>query len=287
MSVLRRRMYWGLLPALAVLAALLVMAWRHLYPVTAAHDWSVAEFRTGIPRVSALALDGQGGLYVSQEKLDAKGDILHFDAAGRATTVMHGLSKPDGQVMFRGGLVTGQEEGPGPVLWLHDGQRQVLFEADSVEGVATDGRYLYAIEDKQEGGRLLRFDPDSRELKVLRDGLLEGEGVTLCADGQLYFVEKARGWLKQWRPDGNDRLVADGLNQPGFVQCTADGLWVTEDATHMARLLLIEPNGRQHVVLRHLRSAQTIVPLDADRYLVAEQGRNRILEIKRQHTDPE
>jgi hypothetical protein len=40
-------------------------------------------------------------------------------------------------------------------------------------------------------------------------------------------------------PKGDDRVIAEGLNAPGFVQCTEDGLWITEDATHMARLLLV------------------------------------------------
>ncbi|MBM7059266.1 hypothetical protein JQX08_00965 [Pseudomonas sp. UL073] len=280
----RRRWLW-LLAALLV-GGLAVPAWRHLFPVTAAAGWDYRVYQQGISRVSALALDGKGGLYVSQEALDGRGTILLLAADGQRREVLGGLSKPDGQAMFRGGLVTGQEEGPGPVLWLHDGQRSVLFQADSVEGIAADGRYVYAIEDKTSGGRLLRYDADSGTLEVLRSGLIEGEGVSLCDDGRLFYVEKAKGWVKQWQANGVDRLVVDGLNQPGFVQCTADGLWITEDATHMARLLLVDPTGRLQVILRHLRSAQTIIPVDSSRYLVAEQGRDRILEINRQSMDP-
>ncbi|WP_238474350.1 hypothetical protein [Pseudomonas cavernae] len=265
----------------ALVPALGYPAWRHLYPVTVTSGWDYQVYRDDIQRVSALALDGQGGLFVSQEFADGQGGILRLQRDGERAEALTGLSKPDGQVMFRGGLVTGQESGVQPVLWLHAGRREVLFEADSVEGLATDGRYLYAIEDKQQG-RLLRYDPDSRRLSVLREGLEEGEGVSVCPDGRLFYVEKAKGWVKQWQAGGTDRLVAAGLNRPGFVQCTADGLWITEDATHMARLLLVDPAGRLQVILRHLRSAQTIIALDSGRYLLAEQGRNRILELNRQ-----
>ncbi|GLZ88000.1 hypothetical protein Pres01_40510 [Metapseudomonas resinovorans] len=237
-------------------------------------------FSRGIPMISALALDSQGTLFVSQELPDRMGKILRLEVDGRGTEVLTGLSKPDGLVMFRGGLVTGQEGGALPVLWLHDGRSETLFEADSVEGVATDGHFLYAIEDRPQG-RLLRYDPGTRQLSVLREGLDEGEGVSVCPDGRLFYTEKPKGWVKQWQPARQDQIVVEGLNAPGFVQCTGDGLWITEDATHGARLLLLDPSGHLQVILQHLRAAQTIVPLGSGRYLLAEQGRNRILELFR------
>ncbi|WP_280328739.1 hypothetical protein [Pseudomonas sp. BN102] len=230
--------------------------------------------------ISALALDSQGTLFVSQELPDCMGKILRLEADGRGTEVLTGLSKPDGQVMFRDGLVTGQEGGALPVLWLRDDHSETLFEADSVEGVATDGHLLYAIEDRPQG-RLLRYGPDTRQLRVLREGLDEGEGVAVCPDGRLFYTEKAKGWVKQWQPAGQDPLVVESLNTPGFVVCTKDGVWITEDATHGTRLLLLDPSGHLQVILQHLRAPQAIVPFDSGRYLLAEQGRNRILEIFR------
>jgi sugar lactone lactonase YvrE len=56
---------------------------------------------------------------------------------------------------------------------------------------------LFAIEDKSPG-RLLRFEPDTQTLTVLRAGLDEGEGVSVCPDGRLFYTEKAKGWVKQW-----------------------------------------------------------------------------------------
>lgn len=275
--------YWR--AALAVFGAALTLyliyaSWRQFYPVTAAAGWEVQVYRDEIPMVSALALDGQGGLYISQEIASGKGKILKLTPDGDLTEILSGLSKPDGQVIFRGGLVTGQEGGKLPVLWLRNGQTETLFEGNGIEGIATDGQVLYAIEDARPG-RLLRFTPDSGELSVLRDGLDDGEGVSLCADGRLFYTEKRQGWVKQWQAKGPDIVVADGLNAPGFVQCTTDGLWITEDATHMARVLLLDTSGQLQVILTHLRSAQTIIPLAAGSYLLAEQGRQRILKLAR------
>ena len=259
---------------------LIYASWRQFYPVSAAAGWKVQVYRDDIAMVSALALDGRGGLYVSQEISGGKGKILRLAADGSVSEALTGLSKPDGQVMFRGGLVTGQEGGALPVLWLRDGKAEALFEGNNVEGIATDGQLLYAIEDARPG-RLLRFAPDSGELAVLRAGLDDGEGLGLCADGRLFYTEKRKGWVKLWQADGPDIVVADGLNAPGYLQCTADGLWITEDATHLARVLLLDAAGKLEVVVKHLRSAQTIIPLASGSYLLAEQGRRRILKIDR------
>lgn len=278
------RLGWrqGLALGVAVLAAgFAYPAWRHFHPVSAAEGWRYREFAADIPMVSALALDANGSLFVTQEFSSRRGSLLRLLPTGERQPVLGELSKPDGLVMFQGGLVVSQEGGPLPVFLLRDGHRDALFDGNDVEGVATDGRTLYAIEDLPRG-RLLSYDPQQRRLAVLREGLEEGEGVARCPDGRLFYTEKAKGWVKQWQPGGTDTLVATGLDAPGFVQCSADGLWITEDATHGARVLLVQSDGRLVTVLSHLRSAQTLIPRGDGHYLVAEQGRNRILELSRE-----
>ena len=49
----------------------------------------------------------------------------------------------------------------------------------------------------------------------------------------------------------------------------------------MARLLLLDSFGNLQVIVNHLPAAQTIIRLDANRYLLAEQGRNRTFELER------
>lgn len=291
MSKLLHQKYlrWVMLfPAVALAAALAAAlipaaaypAWRHLSPVLAGEGWDYRVFRTDIERVSALARNAQGELFVSREFADGQGDILKLGASGQLETVLGGLSKPDGLALYRDALVVGQEGGRQPVLLLRGANSEALFDSDSVEGVASDGRYLYAIEDRQQG-RLLRYEPASGEVVTLREGLDRGEAITACADGRLFYTEKKHGWVKQWQAGGEDRLVQAGLNEPGFLLCSSEGLWITEDATHMARVLLLDPAGQLQVVLDHLRSVQTIIAWTPGHYLLAEQGRQRILELSR------
>lgn len=270
---------WLLCSLALLVPGLAYPAWRHFYPVMSAPDWQYRVVQTDIASVSALALDTQGRLYISQEFADGKGTILRQSSDGSLETVLRGLSKPDGLASYGEGVAVSQEAGQLPLLLLQDDKAESLFASDSVEGIASDGHYLYFIEDKPRG-RLGRYNPSTAEVVTLREGLEEGEGVTVCADGRLFYTEKKKGWIKLWQASGEDALVQAGLNQPGFLLCTADGLWISEDSTHMARLLLLDPSGKLQVILQHLRSAQTLIAVAPGRYLLAEQGRQRILELK-------
>ncbi len=267
--------------ALILLVSAGIPAWRHLYPAIAAQGWRYQVHLDGIDRVSALLPDGQGGLFLSQELQDGRGRIVRTGPGGRSSEVESGLSKPDGMVRYRGGIAFSQEQGEHPVLWMNDLGIRQLFSADSAEGLSTDGHYLYAIEDRHGNGRLLRYDPESDSVTTLRSGLNEAEAVAFCPDGRLFYSEKTSGQVRQLKDDEQDPVVIDGLHEPGFLLCNQDGLWVTEDATHMARVLLLDAAGKLQVVLSHLRSPQTIVEANPGRYLVAEQGRNRVLELQR------
>ncbi len=269
--------------SLTVVLATTIPTWRHYYPATVASGWSLEVLHDDIPMVSALALAKNGELYYSQGFTDAQGSIQRFDVNNQSRAVLTGLSKPNGLLHFQGGLVISQEQGEKSVIWTRNGQSTRLFEGFNVEGMATDGKHLYAIEDTTPG-RLLRFDPDSDQLSVLREGVEKGEGLSLCADGRLFYSEKSKGVVRQWQADGSDPVVADGLYSPGFLQCTNEGLWITEDATHMARVLLLDPQGQLQVIVKHLRSAQTLIALSANSYLLAEQGRKRILQLNRLDT---
>jgi len=267
----------------ALLAVLLggFFGWQHFAPVTVADGWSFRVYLDGIPHVSALAKDREGALYISKELGNGRGILFSRAADASLTQIVVGLSKPDGLVAFREGIVISQEEGDLPVLWLHGGQMDTLFQGRSVEGLATDGQSLYAVEDRKGDGRLLRFDPLTRVLTVLRSGLSEAEGVAICPDGQLFYAEKGKRWVKRWQANGADVLVLEQLNAPGFLMCNDEGLWITEDATHRARLLLLDRTGSLQTILSGLHSGQTVLSLAPGHLLLAEQGRGRVLEVER------
>ena len=231
--------------------------------------------------VSALLFDWRDNLYVSQEFRNEKGAIVRLHADGSREEIVSKLSKPDGLALFQNGIAIAQEGGKHQVLWWRDGETRSLFSGDSIEGLASDGWNLFAIEDVKQNGRLLKYDPGRKEVITLRDGLEEGEGVTVCPDGRLFYTEKKKGWIKKFGLGSSDEIVARGLHAPSFLMCNAEGLWITEDLTHRARFLLLDASGAMHTILSHLRAPQTILAIGKEHLLVAEQGRGRILDVKR------
>jgi sugar lactone lactonase YvrE len=265
----------------AILGTASFLAWQHFSPVRAAEGWVYRIYRDDIPMVSAMLIDPHGDLYVSQEFRRERGGVFKLGADGSRRDIVTGLSKPDGLALFMDGIAIAQESGEFPVFLWREGKTEPLFVGNGVEGITSDGHVLFAIEDVKQNGRLLKYDPSTGETVTLRDGLEEGEGLAVCPDGRLFYTEKQKGWIKKWQSGSADEIVVRGLRAPGFLLCDAAGLWITEDSSHRARLLLLDASGTPRTVLAHLRSAQSVISTSDGRLLVAEQGRGRILEVRR------
>ena len=245
----------------------------------ASSGWHYKIAYTDLPRVSALALGPNNQLYVSLEKRHGTGEVLRIEPNGSRVTILADLDKPDGMTAYNGGVAITQEDQTRSVIWWHDGIASELLEARGAEGLASDGAFLYVVEDQPGSGRLLRYDSRTDELVTLRRGLDEAEGVAACANGEIYYTEKESSQVRLVGIDDNDPVVVNHLNKPGFLLCRPEGLWITEDATHGSRLLLLDQRSQLHVILRHLRTPQSLLAIGGGHYLLAEQGRNRILEV--------
>lgn len=275
-SVLRQLVLAGVV---LVLAALGFFAWQSFYPVQASGDWSFQVVYRAVPKAASLAPLPDGSLLVSQELRGSKGSIVRIQPDGQRETLVGGLSKPDGMTPALGGWVFSQEVGNAPVSLFKDGQVTPLFSGNNVQGLWNDGEDLYAIEDRKGDGRLMRYRWSDGSLTVLREGLTETESITRCSDGRLLYSEKEAGLVRQLTEDRSDPVILSGLNQPTFLMCDQRGLWISEDSTHRARLLLVDPQGEQRTVLSFLKAPQSIVATGRGTYLVAEGGRDRVLEL--------
>ncbi|WP_457977800.1 hypothetical protein L0Y47_19760 [Ectopseudomonas composti] len=265
--------------AALVAAALIFFSWQYFFPVQAASGWSYRVAYDGVQKAAGLARAADGGILVSQELQDGRGSILLMQPDGDREVVVEGLSKPDGLLSARGGLVFSQESGDKPVSFLQGTRVSELFEGDQVQGLWDDGHYLYAIEDRKGNGRLWRYRWDDQQLSMVRDNLSETESITRCPDGRMLYSEKETGVIRELREDGRDPVVIEGLRNPTFMLCDEQGLWISEDSTHRARLLLVDAQGEQTTVLSFLKAPQAILPLESGRYLIAEGGRDRVLEL--------
>lgn len=267
------------LVGLPCLAALGFFTWQNFYPVSTASGWTVQVLHRDVPKAASLMPLPDGALMVSQELDDAKGSIVRIHLDGTREVVVGKLSKPDGMLSTHGGWVFSQEALDSPVSFLKDGTVTELFRGENVQGLWDDGDYLYAMEDRRDEGRLLRYRWSDRTLSVVRKDLDEGESIIRCTDGRMLYTKKKEGTVRELAADGSDPVVLAKLNQPTFLMCDERGLWINEDATHRARLLLIDKQGRQQTILSFLKAPQSIVPTARGTYLLAEGGRDRVLEL--------
>ena len=275
-SVLRAALTTG---SLLVACAVGFFIWQGFYPVQSADGWFYEVLHEDVQKAASLVPLPDGGLLVSQELKNGKGNILHIAVDGKRRVMIDGLSKPDGMIAAQGGWVFSQEIDNRPVQLLKDGKVSDLFMGNSVQGLWNDGDYLYAIEDSHDNGRLLRYRWSDGELTVLRQHLQETESITRCTDGSLLYSEKEKGLVHRFSEDGKDPVLLSGLNKPTFLMCDEHGLWISEDSTHRARLLLWDGKGEPRTILSFLKAPQSIVPDGKGGYLLAEGGRDRVLQL--------
>ncbi|MGY4492817.1 hypothetical protein [Pseudomonas sp. TE3610] len=268
-----------LLAGIPVVCGFGFLAWQHYWPVQAAAGWSTRLVYDNVEKAAGLGFDGANVL-VTQELRNDAGSLISIAPDGTRTTLVANLSKPDGLAPFMGGHAFSQEWENKPVQLLKDGKVTPLFMGTDVQGLKPDGNRLYAIEDRHDHGRLMRYDATDGSLTVLRDNLSESESVEICPGRKLLYTAKKQGVVRQFDESGQDPVYVDGITKPTFILCDKRGLWIVEDQTHLARLWLRTPDGKLQVILSHLRAPQELLPTGDNTYLLAEGGRNRVIELK-------
>ncbi len=279
---------FGRLAACCLLVALGSVWYVRYCPAMAWNGWELTTLAEGVDRVSGLALAGDGSLYVTQEYQAPGGMVLRLSADHVRRVVLSGLDKPDGIFFDDGDLYVSQEGGIYPVRKVSPSgdQQSIGVEAANLEQIwlvrDSDDLLLYGIEDRPLGN-IVRYDFASGKSEVLARGIVEGEGVSVCPDGAIYYAEKEAGEINRLTADGGKELLAGGLNKPGFVSCEAEGVWVSEDANLGAKVYYIHRNPPylKELVASHLRSAQYIVRSSPTSVLLAEQDRGRVLLLSR------
>ena len=267
-----------LLRVALLLAALGFLAWQRFWPAQAAPGWRYEVAHADIAKASALAWQGDA-LLTAEELKDGKGRLLRIDAQGRRSVLSAGLYKPDGLVPYQDGFAYSQEGGTHPIRWFDAAGSRDLFTGIKAQGLWAEGKRLYAVEDRKGAGRLLRYDAADGSLTVLRDHLDEAESFTRCPDGSAFYTEKSRGLVRQLSDDGRDPPALRDLREPSFLLCDRRGLWISEDSTHRARLLLWDRQSAPRAILTFLRAPQALLPR-GDGYLLAEGGRDRIIALE-------
>lgn len=279
------RVLSGTTVCLTVLA-LGVLAWLRFAPVSTADGWQYSEVLDGLDRVVALARMPDGSILSTlsakqRSGMPGAGRLLKLDiATGRHVVLADGLYKPAGLLPWEGDVVLTQEFSDQPVLLWRDGLLRPLLMLNKPESIAATAQGRWLMIEDTVGGRLVEIDPeDGYSQKTLVGGFVNGEGLCVGRDQRIFVVDRKNPNLLEYA-DGELKPVPAKLNGAGFLRCTADGIWITEDVTNNGRLWFYD-YGSFHLIASHLHSPQSVLEDGADAVLVAEQGRSRLLRFSR------
>lgn len=258
------------------------LLWQHYFPVVANNAWQYRVVHNNIEKASAIYQEQDGSLIVAEELNKSQGRIIRIEPNGERSVLFKNLNKPDGITPYAGGIVFSQEGGVYPVNWLKDGKVYNLFQGTNVQGLIAEGNFLYAVEDRGPQSRILRYDSTTKQVEVIRENLNEAETLAICPNGQKFYNEKEANRVRLLTADGSDPIILNHrkTREPSILKCNSQGLWITEDSTHRARLMLLRPDGKLKVILSHLKAPQQLLEIEAGKYLLAEGGRDRIIEIE-------
>ncbi len=175
-------------------------------------DGTVEDFATTGGRPLGLDFDPQGNLVVA----DALKGLLQIDPQGRITTL----------VAAKGEVPLGFTD---DVDVARDG-RIYFSDASSKFG---EGEYMYDLLEGRPHGRLLRYDPQTKETEVLLEGLYFANGVALSQREDFVLVNETyrfritRLWLTGARAGASEVFVDNLPGYPDGVSANGQGtFWV-------------------------------------------------------------
>ena len=173
-------------------------------------EWS--EFGNTGGRPLGLRPDGQGGLWIA----DSMAGLLHMDANGAITVLATEL----GGEPLR--FVDDLDVDSNGRIWFSDASQRFDYTQvalDFFEGSRT--------------GRLLRYDPATRQTEVMMDGLFFANGVTLGPNEDYVLVNETgmgrvhRLWLKGERAGQRDVFVDELPGTPDNIRFDGENtFWI-------------------------------------------------------------
>lgn len=276
----------GLAAVAMAVAVAAVFADSPSEPVVAEAGWKFRVAAQNLSNIDNLAMADDGSVYATQELPLRAGKVIRLDR-GEITTVVSGLSRPDGLLLRGNRLFIVEETANGRVLEydLSAKKLRTLAVLNHPEGVDMfpDGD-LVVSEDIMEG-RLLRVRRNGeKSVEVILDDVKRPEGLIYSPGGAIIFTETTTGRVLSYR-NGEVNVVLDDLAEPDQVELAPDGaLWITEDAKD-GRLLRFQ-DGTLEIILSGLHYPQGMASGVDGAVWVAEQGRQRILVVRPQDASP-
>lgn len=147
-----------------------------------------------------IEMDAQGNLIIA----DAFRGLLAVSPAGRVEVLTDEVN--DTPILYADDLDIGADG----VIYFSDASTK--FGAEEIG--TTLAASLLEIMEHQGTGRLLAYNPATKQTRVVRGGYVFANGVAMTEDGDVLMNETGKYKVHRISPDGNSRVIIDNL--PGF-----------------------------------------------------------------------
>ncbi len=217
----------------------------------------------------------------------ANGTINHIARDGKVTTLLRGLSEPEGIVVLPDGALVVAEQnrnrlvlfrpnsGPPATTWL---QLENKTGKPGVDGIARDPATGDILVPDSPNGRVLRVSANAQSVRVIATGLVRPTGAAIEHDGGIVVADEYGNTVQRVRADGRVESLGHFATPDDVAIDAAGNIFVASLGDNSIRL--IDAHTGAVRLIATLRNPQGIV-VDADgNLIVAEEGLNRIVRLK-------
>ncbi len=215
------------------------------------------------------------------------GTINQIARDGRVTTLLRGLSEPEGIVVLPDGALIVAEQNKNRLLHFRPNAGQpattwLTLEnktgSAGVDGIERDAATGALIVSDSPNGRILRVSADAKNVRVIATGLVRPTGMAIDRDGSLIVADEYGNAVVHVRADGRFESLGHCATPDDVAIDAAGNIFVACLGDNSVRM--IDAHDGTIKMVASIRDPQGIL-VDADGNLVvAEAGLNRVVRLK-------
>ena len=178
-------------------------------------------FADGLSGPSGLAIGPDGAIYVASYSRD---EVYRFTPAGARSVHVTGLATPAGLSFDRGGrlLIANRRTNQIVAVTSAGGLDPVIEGLRTPVGVVQirDGGHVVA----NLAGGITIIRRDGTRIEAGAGLATPGPGIAVTADDRVFVVDYGGTTIREIRPDGRNRIIAEGLGSPVGLTLSPDGV---------------------------------------------------------------
>lgn len=214
------------------------------------------------------------------------GTINRISQDGKVTTLLRGLSEPEGIVLLPDGALIVAEQGRNrlihfrpntdqpPTNWLDLENKTGKM---GVDGITLDAANGDVIVPDSPNGRILRVGADGKNVRVVATGLTRPTGAAIERDGSLIIADEYGNAVKRIRLDGRVESLGRFATPDDVAIDAAGNIFVASLGDDSIRMIDARDGAIRFVA--SINNPQGLLLDRSGNLVVTEAGLNRIVRL--------